>query len=109
MRTAAERGTINTRDEPPRRAMAEGNSPTRRARRYSFSPAQPTPASGFVSQAMANLEVLGPDDVDPALCEPTIAVIRQHGPEIQRLVRWLEAEAGEGRHWRPKVDRGARQ
>ena len=106
------------------RRRARDNQHTRRAAKARYGRGQFTHATRtalFVLASAADagfrfrvagygkLEVLGPDDVDPALCEPTIAVIRQHGPEIQRLVRWLEAEAGEGRHWRPKVDRGARQ
>jgi hypothetical protein len=65
--------------------------------------------AGFRFRAVGygKLEIEGPAGVDPALCEPTIAVIRQHGPEIQRLVRWLNAEAAEGRYWKPKAAGGA--
>ena len=55
------------------------------------------------------LEIAGPPGVDPTDCEDTVDAIRKHGAEIQRLVRWFNDEARQGRFWMPRPEPGGRQ
>jgi hypothetical protein len=57
--------------------------------------------AGFLFRAhpSSRFQVLGPPDIDPALCENTIAAIRAHAAGIAALVRFLDSEADEGRLW----------
>lgn len=63
----------------------------------------------FRAAGKGQLEILGPIGVDPAICAPVLAAIREHGSEIQRLVRWLADEADHGRIWSPRPEWGTRQ
>jgi hypothetical protein len=68
-------------------------------------------AAGFQFRAagVGKLEVLGSPGLAPDLCESVIAAVRVHGAEILRLVRWLDAEAAQGRFWSPRPGPEARQ
>jgi hypothetical protein len=63
----------------------------------------------FRIAGQGQLEILGPQGVAPTLCEPTLAAIRSHGAEIQRLLRWFAAERRQGRYWNPPRGPRARQ
>ena len=98
---------MGARRNRPRRDRAPLSKSTRAALFTLASAAD----AGFQFRAadQGKLEVLGPPGVDPAFCEPTIAAIRANGAEIQRLVRWLDREAVEGRIWSPRPGSGTRQ
>ena len=63
--------------------------------------------AGFELRAAGagRLQVLGPPDMDAALCQPVIEAVRRHGPEILRLIKWFNAERRQGRFWRPPPER----
>jgi hypothetical protein len=56
------------------------------------------------------LEVLGPPGLPDDLCQPILDAVREHGPEVLRLVRWFADEERQGRVWRPAPElKGAPQ
>jgi hypothetical protein len=63
----------------------------------------------FRAAGAGKLEVLGPPGLPDDLCQPVIDAVRAHGGEILRLIRWLDAEADQGRIWSPRAEPEIRQ
>lgn len=63
----------------------------------------------FRAAGEGKLEVRGPPGLPDDLCQPVVDAIRANGAEILRLIRWLDAEADQGRVWSPTPGPQARQ